>query len=96
MNFRYVIILSLAIVVTTFAVTAQPNASPAVISAVAPVYPPIARTANATGDATVEVAIDRDGKVTQVESKGIVNLTQQNNRLSVSDKVNPRSLQIVD
>jgi TonB family protein len=51
---------------------AQSNSSNAVpiVSAVAPMYPPIARTAHATGDVTTTVEINRDGKVTSVESKG--------------------------
>jgi TonB family protein len=47
----------------------NPDSIP-VIAAVAPLYPPIARTANATGDVTTKVEINRDGKVTSVESKG--------------------------
>jgi TonB family protein len=66
------VILFLAIVVSALFAVAQSNGldSPAVVSAVAPAYPPIARTANASGDATVEVDINREGKVTSVESKG--------------------------
>jgi len=61
----------LAILIAVLIASAQTQVadSPSVISAVAPVYPPIARAANASGDATVEVQIDRDGKVVSVESK---------------------------
>lgn len=60
----------LAIIVSALVVIAQSNSSdaPPVISAVAPVYPPIARQARATSDTTVQVEIDREGKVTSVES----------------------------
>src|SRR5438045_3382278 len=34
-----------------------------VYKAVAPVYPPIARSAHAVGDVTVEVSVDRNGAV---------------------------------
>src|SRR5437660_10639911 len=65
------VILLLAIVVSALFAVAQSKGldSPAVVSAVAPAYPPIARTANASGDAIVEVDINREGKVTSVESK---------------------------
>jgi TonB family protein len=62
----------LAIAVCALAVFAQSNSSdsPAVISAVAPIYPPIARQARAASDTTVEIEVDREGKVTSTESKG--------------------------
>lgn len=62
----------MAIVVSALVVIAQSNSSDssAVISAVAPIYPPIARQARAAGDTTVEVEMDREGKVKSVESRG--------------------------
>ncbi|MCA1602693.1 MAG: energy transducer TonB [Acidobacteria bacterium] len=62
----------LAIVVCAWAVFAQPNSSDSltVISAVAPIYPPIARQARAASDTTVEIQVDREGKVTSAESRG--------------------------
>jgi TonB family protein len=62
----------LAIAVSAFVVIAQSNSSdlPTVISAVAPVYPPIARQARAASDTIVEVEIDREGKVMSAESRG--------------------------
>ena len=41
-----------------------------VISAVAPIYPTIARQANATGDVPVHVEINSEGMVTSVNSEG--------------------------
>lgn len=66
------VIAVLAIVVSGLVVIAQSNSSvsPSVISAVAPMYPPIARQARAASDTTVEVEIDREGRVTSAESKG--------------------------
>jgi TonB family protein len=45
------------------------NASPSVVAAVTPIYPPIARSANATGDISLDVEINREGKVTSVDAK---------------------------
>jgi TonB family protein len=71
MNLLKLVVLPLAIIGFGLVAIAQsPNSdSIPVVSAVAPMYPPIARTANATGDVTLTVEIDRDGKVTSVESK---------------------------
>jgi TonB family protein len=43
---------------------------PPVVSAVIPLYPPIARSANAGGDVSVDVQIDREGKVSSADAKG--------------------------
>ena len=66
------VIPALAIAVSALVVVAQSKSSdsPTVISAVAPVYPPIARQARASSDTIVEVEIDREGKVTSAEPKG--------------------------
>jgi TonB family protein len=66
------IIPVLAIAISALVVIAQSNSSdsPMVISAVAPIYPPIARQARAASDTTVEIEIDREGKVTSAKSKG--------------------------
>ena len=65
------VILVLAVIVSAAIAIAQSEGPdlPAVVSAVAPAYPPIVRVANASGDATVEVDINREGKVTSVEPK---------------------------
>ena len=47
---------------------------PAVVSAVAPVYPAIAEAARASGDVTVEVEINREGKVTAANPKSEIKL----------------------
>lgn len=47
---------------------------PAVVSAVAPVYPAIAEAARASGDVTVEVEINREGKVTAANPKSGIKL----------------------
>jgi TonB family protein len=44
------------------------NNQPAVVSAVAPVYPAIAIAANLNGDFYVDVEIDRNGKVTSTDA----------------------------
>jgi TonB family protein len=71
MNLSRLVTIPIAILLFGLIALAQSNNSDAVavISAVAPVYPPIARTANATGDVTTKVEINREGKVTSVESK---------------------------
>ena len=73
-HLRYLklIIPILVIAVPALVVIAQSNSSdaPTVISAVAPIYPPIARQARASSDTTVGIEIDREGKVTSAESKG--------------------------
>jgi TonB family protein len=45
----------------------SPARSAAVVAAVAPVYPPIALTANESGDVEVVVMIDKTGSVTSVD-----------------------------
>lgn len=62
----------LAIAVSALVVIAQSESSdsPTVVSAVAPVYPPIARQARAASDTIVEVEIDREGNVRSAEPKG--------------------------
>jgi TonB family protein len=50
--------------VNSYAGDNRASETPLVLSAVAPVYPPTAQTANASGDVIVGVAIDRNGNVT--------------------------------
>jgi TonB family protein len=50
---------------------------PLVVSAVAPVYPPIARAARVTGEVFVDVEIDRDGKVTTAKAVNAHKLLEQ-------------------
>jgi TonB family protein len=47
---------------------------PIVVSAVAPVYPAIAEAARASGNVTVNVEIDREGKVTAANSDSGIKL----------------------
>src|SRR5437588_4737326 len=56
---------ALAILALTIVVSAQtkPPADPEVVAAVAPSFPPIAASANTTGDVIVEVNIDSSGSV---------------------------------
>jgi TonB family protein len=56
-------LLSCPAIAQTSAQTSN-SASPAVVSAVAAVYPPLARSAGVSGDVFVNVEIDRGGKVT--------------------------------
>jgi TonB family protein len=49
-------------------ISAQTTDGPAVVAAVAPVYPPIAAAAHAMGDVTVDVKIDASGKVTSARA----------------------------
>lgn len=44
--------------------------SPTAVAAMAPAYPPIARTAHVGGEVTVEAIIDSNGKVTSVKASG--------------------------
>jgi hypothetical protein len=76
----------LAIAVSALVVIAQSDSSdsPMVISAVAPIYPPIARQARAASNTIVEVEIDREGKVKSVESKGRHPLLSKGGRRSCS------------
>jgi TonB family protein len=71
MNPTKLVLTLTAILLLGCAAASQSNSSesPAVISAVTPMYPPIARSANATGDVFVDVEINREGKVSGVESK---------------------------
>ena len=57
-------------------VSALPGGSepPAVVSAVAPVYPAIAVAARASGEVMVEVEIDTEGSVTATNSDGKIKL----------------------
>jgi TonB family protein len=61
---------SLAILVLTITVSAQtkPPAGPDVVAAVAPRFPAIAASANATGDVIVEVIIDSSGTVSSAHA----------------------------
>jgi TonB family protein len=66
------IVIILVVGLTAYVVCAQTTApeEPAVVSAVMPLYPPIARSANAGGNVFVDVQIDRDGNVSSVDGKG--------------------------
>jgi TonB family protein len=50
---------------------------PLVVSAVAPVYPPVARAARVTGEVFVDVEIDREGKVTSAKAVNAHRLLEQ-------------------
>jgi TonB family protein len=70
------LLLFLAVIALSSLVLAQTSESeqPVVVSAVVPVYPAIAEAARASGDVTVEVEIDRAGKVTAANSDGKIKL----------------------
>src|SRR5437879_5122962 len=72
MKLSRLIAIAFAMLIVGLIAVAQSNNPDtiAVVSAVAPLYPSIARSANATGDVTTKVEINRDGKVTSVQSTG--------------------------
>jgi TonB family protein len=73
------ILITVMIALLAYIAFAQtnPNNQPAVVSAVAPLYPPIIRAAGLTGDFHVDVEIDRDGKVTSVKAANAPKLMQR-------------------
>jgi TonB family protein len=56
--------LMLLSAITTYVVQGRASEPPVVVSAVAPVYPAIAQSANASGDVSVTVDINKSGNVT--------------------------------
>jgi TonB family protein len=50
---------------------------PLIVTAVAPIYPPIARDARVTGEVFVDVEIDREGKVTSAKAVNAHKLLEQ-------------------
>jgi TonB family protein len=70
---KHLVFLILMVLLAGVAFSQSRSADPRtlqVISAVAPIYPPIARQANATGDVPVQVEINSEGLVTSVDSEG--------------------------
>lgn len=63
MKFQLMGLALLLVISACVNVSAQTTDGPAVVAAVAPVYPPIAAAAHAIGDVTVDVKIDASGKV---------------------------------
>jgi TonB family protein len=51
-----------------YQVAPQPNELPEVVAAAAPIYPPIALAAHATGEVIVEVKINSDGAVSSASA----------------------------
>src|SRR4051794_29275537 len=74
-----VLLTVITIVLFAYISVAQKSNSefPSVVSAVTPMYPPTARAANATGDVFVDVEINREGKVTDVDSKNAMVLLRK-------------------
>ncbi len=55
----------------------QSSEQPVVVSAAAPIFPPIAAAARATGEVIVEVKINRAGEVTSAKTQGSHPLLQK-------------------
>lgn len=72
---RYLMLLLAAIAFGSLAFAQSGESEkPVVVSAVTPVYPPIAEAARASGDVTVEIEIDGEGKVTAANSDSRIKL----------------------
>jgi TonB family protein len=73
------ILISVTVVLLGWSAFAQTNSSsqPAVVSAVAPLYPPIIRTAGLSGDYYVDVEINRSGKVISAKALRAPKLMQK-------------------
>jgi TonB family protein len=73
---KYVTLLLGALTVSVASVVAfglhpsQSSEQPAVVSAAAPIFPPIAAAARAIGEVIVEVKINRAGEVTSTKTQG--------------------------
>jgi TonB family protein len=68
MKFQLICLALLLVISACVNISAQTTDGPAVVAAVAPVYPPIAAAAHAIGDVTVDVKIDASGKVTSARA----------------------------
>jgi TonB family protein len=68
MKFIALIVTLILILQISSASTALTNDQPTVVTAVAPVFPPIAQAANVGGDVLVEVKINSDGAVTSAKA----------------------------
>jgi len=73
------ILIAVMIALLGYIAFAQTNSSnqPIVVSAVAPIYPPIIRAAGLSGDFHVDVEIDKDGKVTSAKASSAPKLMQK-------------------
>lgn len=76
--FKFGLIFVIIILFNPVVIAQKENSdSPAVISAVAPVYPAIAKAARIEGDIYVDVEVDRNGKVTSADARSASRLLRK-------------------
>jgi protein TonB len=62
--------VTLLLVTAAFSQQAQPDSQRKVVTRVIPIYPPLARTMNVHGSVRLDAAVQPNGTVKNIESKG--------------------------